>query len=397
MRFTDADAWRALILTLIGTAGGALLLSPWIWSTSIERIARAGYAFWNLAPVIGIAGAVVFVAGVVGARRTLGLIAAWGALIAGIGFLLSRSGEIGFGMETESAGLAAVGIGMAMAIGVVSESVTSDDAGGWRRFVLGVGAVGVVVLVVASLTILLGGRIGLPGDRFNSAFEFTLATEGYAETSRILVVGPSELLPGDSRMIDGGFYRVVSAPVPDIGETWLADPLAFDEALDETLAMLISGDTKRVGGELALFGIRWIVVMGDSHGSGAAPESVAWREVFAGQLDLLPLTAAVDNTVFITDIHPVSRALTTSGNSWPRVGWTYEGRGERDRRVFVAENPDERWGPAPRITTESMNEVSAEKGVVTYAANTSLRNQVFGVLAAIVLLSAFTTWGRRRR
>jgi hypothetical protein len=326
----------------------------------------------------------------------MGLVAAWGALIAGIGFLLARSGEIGFGMETESAGLAALGIGMAMAIGVVSESVSSDDGGGWRRFVLGVGAVGVVVLVVASLTILLGGRIGLPGDRFNSAFEFTLATEGFAETSRILVVGPPELLPGDSRMIDGGSYRVVSAPVPDIGEIWLADPLEFDEALEETLTMLISGETKRVGGELALFGIRWIVVMGDSRGFGAAPESVAWRDVLAGQLDLLPLTAAVDNTVFITDIHPVSRALTTSGNSWPRVGWTYEGRSERDRRVFVAENPDDGWGPAPRITTESMNEVSAEKGVVTYSANTSLRNQTFGVLAAIVLLTIFMTWGRRR-
>jgi hypothetical protein len=284
-----------------------------------------------------------------------------------------------------------------MAIGVVAQSVTSDEGAGWRRFILGAGAVGVLVLVVASLTILLGGRIGLPGDRFNSAFEFTLATEGYAETSRILVVGPSDLLPGDSRVIDGGSYRVVSAPVPDIGEIWLADRLEFDAALEETLAMLISGETKRVGGELALFGIRWIVVMGDSHGFGAAPESVAWRDVFAGQLDLLPLTAAVDNTVFITDIQPVSRALTTSGNSWPRIGWTYEGRAERGRRVFLAENPDDGWGPAPRITTESTNEVSAEVGVATYTADSSLRNQALGVVVAIVLLTIATAWGRRRR
>jgi hypothetical protein len=396
-RFTDGNAWRALVLALAGTAGGALLLSPWIWSASFERIARAGYAYWHLSPVVGVAGVVVVVAGVVAAKHTLGLVAAWGAFIAGIGFLLSRSGEIGFGMETESTGLAVLGLGIAVAIGVVAQSVTSEEGAGWRRFVLGAGAVGIVVLVVASLTILLGGRIGLPGDRFKSAFEFTLATEGYAETSRILVVGPADLLPGDSRTIDGGSYRVVSAPVPDIGEAWLSSPLEFDEALDETLAMLISGDTKRVGGELALYGIRWIVVMGDSHGSGSARESVAWRDAFAGQLDLLPLTAAVDNTVFITDIQPVSRALTTSGNSWPRTGWTYEGRAERDRRVFVAENPDDGWGPAPRITTESMNEVSAEEGVVTYAADASLRNQALAVVVALLLLSVVTAWGRRKR
>lgn len=273
--------------------------------------------------------------------------------------------------------------------------MTSRNSAGWRRFVLGAGAVGVLILVVASMTILLGGRIGLPGDRFKSAFEFTLATEGYAETSRILVVGPPHLLPGNSRTIDGGSYRVASAPVPDIGEVWLSDPLELDEALAETLALLISGETKRVGGELARFGIRWIVVMGDSHGPGAEEESIAWRDVLAGQLDLLPLTATVDNTVFITDIHPVSRALTTSGNSWPRNGWKYEGDPEQGRRVFVAENPDEGWGPGPRVTTDSLNEISAETGSATFAPLSSQRTQALVVVGAIVLLFGVAAWGRR--
>jgi hypothetical protein len=263
--------------------------------------------------------------------------------------------------------------------------------------VLGAGAVGVLILVVASMTILLGGRIGLPGDRFKSAFEFTLATEGYAETSRILVVGPPHLLPGDSRKIDGGSYRVVSAPVPDIGEVWLSDPLELDDALADTLAMVISGETKRVGGELARFGIRWIVVMGDSRGSGAEEESIAWRNVFAGQLDLLPLTATVDNTVFITDIHPVSRALTTSGNSWPRNGWTYESDPEPGRRVFVAENPDDGWGPGPRVTTDSLNEISAETGSAAFTPLSGERTQAFAVLGAVVLLMGVAVWGRKMR
>jgi GT2 family glycosyltransferase len=397
VRFSDGDALRALILALVGTAGGALLLSPWIWSASFERIASAGYAYWYLSPVVAVAGGVVLLAGVIGTRGTLGLVAAWGAFIAGVGLFISRSGDFGLGVESESAGLAALSLGTAIAIGVVAQSVTSREGAGWRRFVLGAGAVGVLILVVASLTILLGGRIGLPGDRFKSAFEFTQATEGYAETSRILVVGPPHLLPGDSRTIDGGSYRVVSAPVPDIGEVWLSAPLEFDAALEETLAMVISGETKRVGGELALFGVRWIVVMGDSRGSDSEPESVAWRDVFAGQLDLLPLTATVDNTVFITDIHPVSRALTTSGNSWPRIGWTYSGESEPGRRVFVAENPDDGWGPGPRITTESMNEISAEAGTATYTPDAGRRTQALVVLVAIVLLVGLATWGRKKR
>lgn len=395
-RFTDGDAWRAFILALAGTAGGAMLLSPWIWSASFMAIAKEGYAYWYLSSIVAVAGAVVVVSGVLAARRSLGLLAGWGALLAGIGLLGSRAGDFGFGVETESASLAVLSLGVAIAIGVVAQSVMAADAGGWRRFVMGAGSVGILVLVVASLPILLGGRIGLPGDRFGSAFEFTYATEGQADISRILVVGPPELLPGDSRTIEGGAYRVVSSPVPDLGEARLEDPLAFDDVLEERLAMVISGETKRVGGELALFGIRWIVVMGDSRGSDASETSVAWRDVFAGQLDLLPLTAAVENTVFVTDIRPVSRALTNTGNSWPRDGWLYRGEPEPGKRVFIAENPDDGWGPGPRRTTESMNEIAADEGIAIYSADQGRRTQAVFVLVAIVLLMGFASWGRSR-
>ncbi len=395
VRFTDGDAWRAFILTLVGTAGGAMLLSPWVWTASFLGIAREGEAYWHISPVIAVVGAVVIVSGVIGGGPRLGAIAAWGALVAGAGILMSRSGGFGYGTETESVGLAMAALGTAIAIGVVSQTVTSPDTGRWRRFVLGVGAVAVLLLVVSAMTIVLGGRIGLPGDRFNSAFEFTLATEGSAEAARILVVGSPDLLPGDSRVIDGGSYRVVSAPVPDLGEAWLANRLELDDVLYETLDGLITGETKRIGGELALFGIRWIVVMGDSDGSDADPSAAAWRDVFAGQLDLLPLTAAVDNTVWVTDIHPVARALTNSGNTWPRSGWAYEGEPEPGRRVFLSENPDEGWGPQ-RITTESRNEISAEAGTAIYTPDAGRRTQGVFVLVAIVLLVGVATWGRRR-
>lgn len=396
IRFSDGDAWRSFILSLVGTAGGVLLLSPWIWSASILGIARSGYAFWHVPFVASIAGAVVVVAAVLAAKRPLGLIAGWAALVGGLGLAVSRSGDFGFGTETESMGLAALGLGVAAVVGIVGQSVAARDAGGWRRFVMGIGSVGILVLVVTSLTIVLGGRVGLPGDRFTSGFEFTRATEGQAEISRILVVGPRHLLPGDSRTIDGGAYRVVSAPVPDLGEVRLADSLEFDDHLRDTMDMIVTGETKRAGAELAVFGIRWIVVMGDGRGSDASEASRAWRDVFAGQLDLLPLTAAIGNTVFATDIHPVGRALTTAGTPWSRSGWEFSGEPEPGRRLFLAENPDDGWGPGPRITTESMNEISAESGEVVYAPDQGRRTQAVLVLLALVVLIVVSMWGRTR-
>ena len=395
-RFKDGDAWRGFVLTLVGTAGGALLLSPWIWTANFSAIARAGYAYWHLSSVVAVAGAVVAVAAVVASKKTFGVPAAWASVLIGVGLLGSRSGDFGFGVETESVSLALLSLGIAIAIGITAHGVSQPGRKGWRRFVLGGAGVGIVVLIVASLTIVLGGRIGLPGDRFKSAFEFTLATDGEAEISRILVVGPRDLLPGDSRTIQGGTYRVVSAPFPDLGEVRLAQSLPFDDLLAEKLRQIVSGETRRAGGELAVFGIRWIVVMGDSRGSDADEISLAWRDVFAGQLDLLPLTAAISNAVFVTDISSVSRALTNTGTKWPRNGWNYSGEPEPSSRLFLAENADEGWGPGPRVTTEQRNELSAELGVAIYTPDVGARTQGVFVLMAVVILIGFVVWGRRR-
>ncbi|MDJ0791042.1 MAG: hypothetical protein QNJ71_04010 [Acidimicrobiia bacterium] len=395
LRFSDAVAWRAAILSLIGTAGGALLLSPWIWENSFEAIARAGYAYWNVSVVFIVAGAVVIGAGVIASTRPLGIVAGWGGLIAATGLFLSRAGEAGLGAETESAGLALVGLGLAVAIGVVTYAVSLPDMPSWRRAVAGVGSVAVVVFVVAASVIVLGGRLGLPGDQFTEILGFTEANEGEAERSRVLLVGPPELMPGDSRVIAGGHYRVVSAPVPDLGEPRLAARGELDDELFDTLGVIVSGETRRAGAELAPFGIRWIVVLGDSDGIDADPSALAWRGVFAGQLDLLPLSAGVGNAVFVTDIEPVGRTLTSTAASWPREGWTYRGEPEPGKRAFVAENPSPNFGPGPWLATAAANEVSAEAGEVTYQADGSKRLQAVGVLAAVLALIGIILVGRR--
>lgn len=394
--FTDGNAWRGLIIALVGTAGGFVLLSPWIWSVGLLGIARDGYAFWNVSPILAVAGAVVVISGVVSANRALGVVSGWAALLVAAGFFLSRAGSFGWGTETESVALVVTGLGLSILVGIVAATVTSTTTVRWRRFAAGVGTAGVVVLVVAAATIVLGGRIGLPADRYESALAFTLVREGEAERSRVLLVGPAELLPGDVRTIKGGAYRVVSATTPDLGEARLADRLPFDDYLYEKLDLITSGETRRAGGELAIFGIKWIVVVGSSSGAGAQEASTAWREVFAGQLDLLPLSVGTTNTVFVNDVQPIGRALTSAADSWARVGWQYEGEPAPNKRVFIAENPDDAWGPGPRFTTEFSNEVSANLGIATYEADRSGRMQAIAVAAGVVVLLGLAIVGRRR-
>jgi GT2 family glycosyltransferase len=395
LRFNDSGAWRGAVISLVATAGGALLLSPWLWVHSFEAIATAGYSYWHVSVVLAVAGAVVAIAAVIGAERKLGLVAGWGALLSAAGFLIARGGSFGLGTEAESVGLVVSGLGLAVTIGVVAETVSQADLVRWRRFVVGIGSVAIVILLVSASVIVLGGRVGLPGDRFKSDLAFTMANEGEAERSRVLLVGPAELMPGDSRTIGGGSYRVVSAPVPDLGEPRLEEMGEFDLYLHEKLELIIAGDTRRAGAELAPFGVRWIVILGDSEGSDGDEASLAWRGVFAGQLDLLPLSAGIKNAVFVTDIDPVGRALTSTAASWAREGWTYIGDPEPGKRVFVAENPDPGFGPAPLRKTAFADEVSADQGVVTYTADASSRIQAFAVAIALVLLMAGVVVGRR--
>jgi hypothetical protein len=210
------------------------------------------------------------------------------------------------------------------------------------------------------------------------------------------MVGPAELLPGDSRTIKNGAYRVVSAPYPDLGEARLAEPLAFDRYLETKLDLITSGETKRAGDELAVFGIKWIVVVGDSTSDQPDTASAAWRQVFAGQLDLLPLNAATSNAVFVIDVEPIGRALTSTLDSWPRIGWQYQGEPQPESRVFVTENPSPGWGPAPWQITEFSNEVAGDLGVVTYTADTGFRVQAIGVGLMVIMLIGLVVVGRRR-
>lgn len=386
LRPTDGKSWAAFAIALLGTLIALPLLLPWIAVVDIESYLTTGAEYWvpGLIPMLAVAAA--FLAGIIAAPgRRLDAVILGGVLV-GSGAIVARGYDLGIGREVAVSGLVVLALGSALIVGGVLDALRSTDVRGWRRMVAGVGAVAAAVLVATTVFPLFGGRAGLPSDEFTEPLRFTTAAEGDASSSRILLVGPESTLPGESRAVRGAAYRVVSAPVPGLWEAALPDPQAADVALENVLSDLIEGEESRAGDALAAFGIRWVVVTGDT----------PLEAVFDGQLDLISLGGAKRPTFLVDSETPV-RAITTTGASWTRSGTGYEGGVASGERVFVAESANSRWGSDPWVQSGWGNEVSAAAGIAEFDPIESRRNQALlaaGLLALLVLFSAFA---RRRR
>jgi len=398
LNLSDGAGWRSALVAALGAALAVPLLLPWVRLVDLEAFVTAGDAYWQTSIVVAVAAAITAFATIVAAPTRLALVAGWGAVLVTGGALLARSSSLGLGVEVESAALAAVALGSAGIVGSAIEAITRvTEIQGWRRVVMGIGTAASVFVVVAALVPLLGGRASLPGDRFRDAFEFTSARPGNPADSRILVVGPPDQLPGDSRALRAAHYRVVSAPMPQLWEAWLPDPLSGDDALAGALEVVIDGDTQRAGQLLAPFGIRWIVVMGDTtSGVDSDPWATAWLRIFEGQLDLVPLGGGLSHPTFANDEVPAARAVTTRGTTWPKTPDGYAGTPEAGARVTVGENANGRWGPGEWQQVDWRNEVSAQLGVAVFDAIDERRSQAMGAGIGFLVLLGFAWWGRRR-
>jgi hypothetical protein len=392
---TDGRAWRALALAAAGGLLAVPMLLPWLVKADLERLITAGDAFWGTSRVVVAAAGGTALLTIMAAPRRLAVVAGWGAILAGGGAFAARSADLGMGDAVQSAALAVVALGSAAIVGSALESATRvGEIGGWRRLSVGVGAAASLLLVAASLLPVVGGRAGLPGDRFRDAFEFTVARPGDPALSRILVVGPPQTLPGDSREIMGAYYRVVSAPMPDHLETRLNEPLVGDEALAAALERMIDGQTQRAGELLASFGIRWIVIMGDTTGTGADPLATAWLNVLEGQLDLVPLGGGLAHPTFANE-EPAYRALSGLGRAWAWAGTRYVGPPEVSGRVAVADNADDRWGPGEWAQLGWGNEVSAAAGEAVFDPIEWRRMAALAAAIGFLILAAVAWVGRR--
>jgi hypothetical protein len=352
----------------------------------LEAYLTTGSEYWTPAVIPLGAMGVALVVGLLTANGKRLDAVILGGVVTGLGAILARGYDLGLGREAAVSGLAVVALGSAIVGGAALDALRVTDVHGWRRLLGGVGEFAAVVLVATSSIPLYGGRAALPNDAFTGPLRFTSAAEGNATASRILVAGPAASLPGESRSVQGANYRVISAPVSTLWEVDLPELGPADVALEELLVALIEGEESRAGEALAEFGIRWVVLMGDT----------PLEAVFAGQLDLVSLGGARRPT-FLVDAELAVRARTIDGDSWDRVGAEYRGAVASGERVFLAESANSRWGPGPWAQTSWGNEVSAGVGVAQFDAVESRRSQAYvggGLLAFLILFSAIA---RRRR
>ncbi len=382
----EKKAWTALAVSIVGSALAVPLLLPWVAVVDLETFLESGSEYWTLDLIpLGVT-AVAFIGGFLSARgRQLDAVLLGGVLAAG-GALLARGDDLGFGREVAMSGLAVAALGTAFIAGGVIDSLRATDIHGARRLIGGAGAVAAVVLFSLTLIFLYEGRGGLPSDDYTEPLRFTSAAEGEATASRILLVGPEATLPGETRVVRGAAYRVVSAPLPALWEINLPAASAVDNALEDVLLDLIEGEESRAGEALAQFGIRWVVVTGET----------PLEAVFDGQLDLVSLGGARRPTFLVDSENPV-RSTVGENIIWSLSGTGYVGEAVSGGRVWLAETANSRWGPGPWTQVGWGNEVSAASGEVNFEPIESRRSQAMiagGLLALYVVGSALA---RRRR
>ena len=376
--------WRAAAVALGGGLLALPVLLPWLDSADVNRFLADGAAFWEPGLVLAVAFGVTFLATVASVPSQLGRVTAWGGVLVGLGAILARSGDFGPGREVEHLGLGIVSLGIAIVIGVAIEGVRRvEEIRGWRRVLVGLGGVAASVIAASALLVVAPGRAGLPSDDLSDRIGFTNLAEGNPSDSRILVIGPPEVLPGESREVRGAGYRVVSAPMPEMWEAWLPDMQAVDMALQADLEAMIDGEVFRAGEVLAPYAIRWVISL------GATP----LEEVFGAQLDLVPL-GIVEGVAFTTEGEPAVRAVTADGAAWTRVPAGYDGD-PGPGRVLLAESADPRWQPEGAVEGWATS-VSAIQGEARFIPSSRRRDQATAAAVVFGLLALLAFVGRRR-
>jgi GT2 family glycosyltransferase len=382
---SERAAWRAALFGGIATVLAVPMLVPWIAVADLDRFLGSGAAaFWEPSIVVVVAVGAALLAVVIGAPGRLAAVGIWGGALAALGAVVARTGDAGFGREVEHLGLVLASLGSAAVVAATFEALTRvDTVVGWRRFVISLGTVAGIVVTAATLLVVLPGRMGLPGDQYDRDIGFTAAAGNDPSSARILVVGPADTLPGDSRIVRGASYRVVSAAIPTMDEAWLGDPTGADRALEVALNEVIDGETFRAGEVLADYGVRWVVALGDT----------PLESVFSAQLDLVALGTA-DGVALTFDGAPPTRAIADDGTPWRLTSTGYVGP-ESSGRVRIAESANGRWRPDWQQQGWA-NSLSATDGTIGFDPITARRTQAVVAAAFALGLMVLSIVGRRR-
>lgn len=372
-----------------GTVGALLalpLLFPWLYAVSGTSVLSSGVpAYWVPSAwtvlFVAAAGLVVLAVG----DEALADLGGWALLMIALGALVGRSGAMGVGFEAGAAGLSLAALGTAVLTGAVLGLLSRLPAQMTLRRGLSLGGVVAgLALVAGAALVLAGGRAGLPPDRFGEPLRFTASRQLERGASRALLLGPGEMLPGEVRRVGAATYRVISVPEPRFWEVWLPEPRLGDQELENLLARLVAGQTNRVGEELAPFGIRWVVLTGETPFEGA----------LGAQLDLRPLPG-FDYSAFQNEA-PAARAVADDGTLWDWEPPGYRGPAGRGERLYLAENGHDGWGPEPWSQAGWANQVSTASGRAFFAGTPLFRVMAQGAGLYLLVLGTAAWWGRKR-
>jgi hypothetical protein len=238
--------------------------------------------------------------------------------------------------------------------------------------------------MVASTLLLAGpGRAGLPTDVLGESFRFAVDPDG--PPTRILLFGPAESLPGESRTLDGLGYRIIVPPYPASWEAYLNEPRLGDDALESLLTDILDGEVRRAGDALAQFGIGWVAFV----------EPSPLELLFEAQLDLVPLRS-LDFPVFRNEA-AAAPARSADGLAWLAAGTGYESPPGAGGAVTVASNADDRWGPGTWEQDGWANRITGGGTTVGFSGHTPRRLMAVASAAWALVLVATWAFSRRRR
>ncbi len=380
-----AGTWRMVTVAVLGSGLALALHLPWFlgvglpglqWapvaaagSSDVGDLALRDILLFNtgrtglttLLAGLAVSASFVLIIGrswrfVWGARAWLMSVCAWGLLWAGhwgaLPVPLPRAEII--------LPVAAIGLAMACGLGAIAFEVDLKQHNfGWRQLATLFATAGVVIAAVPMLAASTNGRWNMPRSGLDSRMSF-LSEDPEIGAFRVLWIGDPDVLPGTGMPLDDSmaFFTTDGGRI-DITDQWIGRVDPATRRIRLAIRKAVTGDTSRLGADLAPFGIRYVVFVERIAPAPFVDRTLEVPEVlttsFAGQLDIRRV-ATVNRAVEVyrNDAwFPTRSAGLVIDPDEPRPGTpvlvnqtgftTFEGRIDADSVVFVGSAPASGW------------------------------------------------------
>jgi GT2 family glycosyltransferase len=219
--------------------------------------------------------------------------------------------------------LAPAAVAVAFAVGLGAASFESDLPGyrfGWRQVATAVAAAATAVGVIPVLVASSNGRWDLPLSGYGQATSW-MATHSGRGAFRVLWLGDPRVLPGGGWQLSPGLsYSISEDGLGDATEIWSGSSPGPASTIGDEVDLARRGSTVRLGGLLAPYAIRYVVVV-----DNLAPSIPGFQSPLAykpppdlnpallSQLDLRQIIGQGGFEVFVDDDALPERAVLASG------------------------------------------------------------------------------------